>query len=50
MGLDSGFVGHFKRRPEVKGVIKTEFYDKNGGLTDDHVELAIELLNSEIPN
>ncbi len=28
-------------------VIKTEFYDENGGLTDDDVLLAIELLNTE---
>jgi hypothetical protein len=40
----------FKELGLQSRVIKTEFYDENGGLTDDHVELAIELLNSEIPN
>ena len=36
----------FKELGLQSRVIKTEFYDENGGLTDDHVELAIELLNS----
>ena len=40
----------FKELGRQSRVIKTEFYDENGGLTDDHVALAIELLNSEIPN
>jgi hypothetical protein len=40
----------FKELGLQSRVIKTEFYDENGGLTDDHVEIAIELLNSEIPN
>ena len=40
----------FKELGLQSRVVKTEFYDENGGLTDDHVELAIELLNSEIPN
>ena len=40
----------FKELGLQSRVIKTEFYDENGGLTDNHVELAIELLNSEIPN
>lgn len=40
----------FKELGLQSRIIKTEFYDENGGLTDDHVELAIELLNSEIPN
>ena len=31
-------------------VIKTEFYSEDGGLTDAHVEFAIELLNSEHPD
>lgn len=31
-------------------VIKTTFYGENGGLQDSHIELAIELLNSEDKN
>ena len=40
----------FKELGLQSRVIKTECYDENGGLTDDHAELAIELLNSEIPD
>ena len=40
----------FKELGLQSRVIKTEFYDEHGGLTNDHVALAIELLNCENPN
>lgn len=40
----------FKELGLASRVIKTEFYGAHGGLTNDHVARAIELLNCEIPN
>lgn len=37
----------FKELGLASRVIKTEFYDENGGLTDADVQLAISLLNCE---
>ena len=40
----------FKEEGLESRVIKTEFYDSDGGLTDAHVQRAIELLNGEQAN
>ena len=40
----------FKELGLQSRVIKTEFYDEHSGLTNEHVVLAIELLNGEQAN
>ena len=45
IAIDDEIFGDFEDYGIIEHLVKTNFYDENGGLQDEHVALAIEILN-----
>ena len=45
--LDDEIFTDYEKEGILPHLVKTEFYDENGGIQDDHVKKAIMLLNEE---